>query len=233
MVKTIELGKGVIHLKKLSARQQAIRKHPKLVPTLEKTAVGLGLTLGALLNPAAAAAAARGVGRALVPKSARGFATAFIGVPTAVGVLSQSKKARAAVKTALDPREAVKRGQKIGDIIEEPSKASDILGIKEGQTAKEKIVSGLKTGGKVGAVLAGGLAVAAAAKKGKQILDQRKAAKAVPSVAKELGFTDPQPVGLGGVPVSVGKSPQIKPTEAPQSKFSPQPIHNIIQIAVR
>lgn len=231
MVKTITLT-PIIDI----ARQEKEKKIKKIISIEKKIIAGELVVLGGLLaaaNPAAAASLVRGAGKALVPKTIKGAATALITVPTAIGVLSASKKARSTVKTILDPREAVKRGKKIGEIIEEPGKASDILGIREGATLKEKIVSGLKTGGKIGAVVAGGLAVGAALKKGKQILDERKAAKALDPGLASLGFTEPKRVGLGGVPIPEAETPQFTPLGAPQSTQGAQPLYNIIQIAVR
>jgi hypothetical protein len=77
--------------------------------------------------------------------------TTLVGVPTAVGVLKASPKAREVAKTALDPRESARRGVQLGEIIE---KKRDIpKGIKEG----------LKTAGIAGGVLGAGAAITAGA----------------------------------------------------------------------
>lgn len=233
--------------KKTAAEIRAGLPMPLRILTSPKTTLALGAVLGTLLTGGALAPAAtgaalrsapavlgRGAAKAakfLVPKSAKGALAALVGVPTAVGVLSSSKKARDIVKHALDPRESIKRGKKIGQIIEDPKNAEDILGIKKGQTVKEKIIAGAKAAGKVGAVVGGALAIGAAVKKGKEILAERKAAKAAKELipqTKALGFTDPLPVGLGGIPV--GKPVQVTPSGAPGATLKQPPIQNIIQI---
>lgn len=229
-----------IYLKPLSSWEQAQAKRKTLSKPLQiltslKTTAVLGATLGALLNPAGALAVARGAGRFLVPKSAKGLIGAVVGVPLAVGVLSSSKKAREIVSKTLNPVESIKRGKKIGEIIEEPSKASDILGIEKDMSVKEKIIAGAKSAGKAGALIAGGVAVVAGVKKVKSMLEARKEAQAgkvaqLPSQIKQFGFTEPQPVGLGGVPVA--GSPQVMPSGAPGKEISKPPIQNIIQIQI-
>ena len=228
MAETIYLTPKKLTLKEKRAK---LPKALQVLTSLKTTAV-LGATLGALLNPALALSGAKTVGRMLIPKTAKGLLVAGITVPTAIGVLSSSKKAREIVSKSINPVEAVKRGQKIGDIIQDPGKAKDILGITEKMSAKEKIVSGLKTAGKVGGVIAlGGVAVAGA-KKVKSMLAERKAEKELTPSLKALGFTEPKQVGIGGVPVSVGAAAPGMPTQAPGSTQMPKPIQNIIQIQV-
>lgn len=216
--------------------------------TSPKTTLALAATLAGLIGfPGAAAGllraapgvAARGAVR-LIPRTPRGALTALITIPTAVGILSQSKKARQLVKSALDPREAVKRGRKIGEIIEEPGKAADVLGIGKEKTLKEKIIAGTKAAGIAGGVIAAGLGAAALAKKGlpfvqtklaerKARIEAEKLLRAKSSTAA-LGFTEPRPVGLGGVPIG---QPQIRPLGAPGATQARPPIQNIIQIQVQ
>lgn len=219
-----------IVLKKRSAKQiRAGLPLPLRILTSPKTTAVLGLTLASLLNPALALAGLRGAGKLLIPKTAKGLIVAGVTVPTAVGVLSQSKKARGIVKSAIDPRESVKRGRKLGKIIEDPSKASDILGIK-GLTTKEKLVKGLKAGGIAGGVIAGAVIAKKGIEKFKDLKSKRAVDQLERKAPRELGFTDPRPVGLGGVPVAV---PQIKPIEASQPMQMGRPAQNIIQIQVR
>jgi len=231
--------------KKTTAEIRAGLPLPLRVLTSPVTTAVLGATLGALLFPASALASAKVVGKALVPKTLKGALIAGVTVPTAVGVLSSSKKAREILKTTLDPRENVKKGKKIGELIEEPKKAKEILGITEEMTLAEKIKAGAKKAGKVGAVVAGVGALAVVGKKfipkAQDILAQRRVKKELAIIKeqeqaqrlaglKQVGFTEPRPVGLGGVPVAV--SPQIRPSGAPQSTQGARPIQNIIQIAV-
>ena len=209
-----------------------------IVGSLVGGAVALGgvAVAGSVAARSAFLAGSRTLGRLLIPKTAKGLLVAGVTVPTAVGVLSSSKKARSVVAKTLNPVEAVRRGQKIGDIIQDPSKAQDILGINKAMSTKEKIIAGAKSAGKVGAVAGGVLAGISGVKKVKSMLEKRKESQAgataqLPSQIKQLGFTDPQAVGLGGVPV-VGRA-QVMPSQAPQSKEMPKPITNIIQISVR
>ena len=197
--------------------------------------IGLAATLATLLNPAAGLAVAKGAGRLLIPKTAKGAIVAAITIPTAIGVLSSSKKARSIAKKLVDPRENIKKGKKIAELIEDPGKAKDILGIKESSTFKDKIVKGLKVAGLAGAAAAVIVGGKAALEKGSQILKERAAKKAATEISskaelRELGFTAPQPVGLGGIPVA---APQKALTGARTGEISKPPIQNIIQIQVQ
>lgn len=246
----------VIHLKKKKTGIAAYREKKGILPkavkilTSPKTTIALGATLAGLLTAGAAAPAATGAalratpgvlargtaraGKAIMPKTAKGALKAAIIVPTAAGVFTSSKKARTVAKKAIDPRESFKRGETIAEIIEDPSKTADVLGIKEKQSLKEKVITGLKAAGLVGAAAAVTVGGAAALKKGKAILDKRKAAAQKPVELKpsmrELGFTEPKPVGLGGIPVKQPKSSLIG---APQSTKTQPPVSNIIQIQVQ
>ena len=181
-------------------------------------------TLGTLLVPGGPAIAGRilaGTGRIIKPKSIKGAIGLGIGVPTAVGVLSQSKTARG----LLDPRKSVKRGRSLGKIIDDPSRASDVLGIKKGQTAGEKFRAGLKTAGLVGGGLALGVGAIAGAKK---LIQARRQAPG------PVSATIPSPLGLSPVVTPrVAVSPRERSSiQAPGPTKGPQPIQNIIQISV-
>lgn len=190
-------------------------------------AAGVGLLAAAPgLIPALAIAAPKilpKVGKALVPKTLKGAAAAI----TVGGILTTSKKARTMAKDL--PGTLYKKGKTIGEIIEEPGKAEDILGIKKGMTTKEKLIEGAKKAGLVGA---GAAAVVGGVAAGKKIIEKVKEKK-LPDSFKELGFTDPKPVGLGGVPVAIRQPVGVTPSQAPQSQKMAQPINNIIQISVR
>lgn len=207
---------------------------PLRVLTSPKTTLFLGATLASILNPVAAATLARSAGRFLIPKTTKGAIKAAILIPTVAGALT-SKKVRGIVKSTFDPRESVRRGKRIAEIIEDPSKARDVLGIKEKQTFKEKIITGLKGAGLIGAAAAVAIGGAAALKKGSEILRTRRERKAADEFLRSrsprsLGFTDPLPVGLGGIPVA---APQKQLTGAPGKEISKPPIQNIIQIQVQ
>lgn len=230
----------IVLRKKTSAEIRAGLPLPLRILTSPKTTLALGATLaGLVFAPAAAGVAlraapgilakgARGVGKVIAPKSIKGAVGLAVGVPTAVGVLASSKTARGFV----DPRETFKKGKKIGAIIEDPGKSRDILGIKEKSSLKEKVLTGAKAAGLVGAAAAVGIGAVAATKKIKGSLAERAQAKAAQELKapRELGFVDPQPVGLGGVPVVPR---QISPVGAPGATQKQAPIQNIIQIALR
>lgn len=240
-----------IFLKPLTSWEKAQKTRAKLsaplrVLTSLKTTAVLGAVLGTLLAPATALKSVRAVGKFIMPKTIKGALIGAVAVPTAVGVLSSSPKLRKGIKTALDPRESVKRGKALGEIIEDPKKTKTILGITEDMTTKEKVLAGLKKAGKFGAIIAGAGALAVGVKKvlptAQKILAERKAKKEIAIIKeqeqaqrlaglKQVGFTEPQRVGLGGIPVATPS--QIQPVGAPQSTQRAQPIHNIIQIAIK
>ncbi len=98
-------------------------------------------------------------------------------------------------------------------------------------------------GGKYGAIAAGILGVAAIAKKGvpfiAEKLKEKKARKVLEEATKEplqldpglraMGFTEPQPVGIGGIPI---KQPIGVPSGAPTATKTQPAVSNIIQIQV-
>jgi len=113
-------------------------------------------------------------------------------------------------------------------------------------TLAEKIKQGAKTAGKFGAIIAGVGALGLGARKAKQLLDERRARKVIDEQEeaqrlvglKQVGFTEPRPVGLGGVPVGIpGQlpgSPLVNgSSRAVGAPISKPPIQNIIQIQVR
>ncbi len=223
----------IIKLKPLTTWEQMQKTRAKLPAPLRiltslKTTAVLGATLGALVNPAAALGLVKGAGRFVIKRPL----LSLVGVPTAYGVLKSSAKAREITKTALDPREAVKRGGTLGGIIEEPKRAKELLGISEDMTTKEKILTGLKAGGKVGAVIGGALAIKKGAPTIKKFLETRKAKKAEQLAGlKQIGFTEKRPVGLGGIPVATPV--QISSTKGLQEPITRPPVQNIIQIAIK
>lgn len=187
------------------------------VITSPKTTVVLGVTLASLLNPALAGVTARKIGTsALGFVKKRPIASLF-----GAGILATSPTARRFVVDA--PGRIFTGGKKIGKIIEDPSKAEDILGIKKGSTFKEKAITGLKTAGIVG--LGVGAVLGA-----KALLEKRKAKTQELAGLKQIGFTEPRPVGLGGIPIP-GIS-QIQPVGRPGEPVTRQPVSNIIQIQV-
>lgn len=233
---------------------------PLRILTSPKLTIGLGLTLGALLTggalaPAATGAILRGapavlgkgalkVGKAVMPKTVKGAIGAAILVPTAAGVLKASPKARELVKTTLDPRESVKRGEYLAGIIEDPESLRTQL--KE-EGLWETIKKSAKGGGKYAAIAAGILGAGVAIKTKapqkavsflKEQLEKRKIAKELEAAKeaqpisggmRQMGFTEPQPVGLGGVPVSVTP---ISGIGAPGEEKKQPAVSNIIQIQV-
>ena len=188
------------------------------VLTSAKTTLVLGTTLAALLNPAAAGLVARRIGQAALGVVKKRPITSL----AVAGILTTSPKAREFIVKA--PERIFTGGRKIGKIIEDPEKAEDILGIKKGSTFKEKAVTGLKAAGIVG--LGVGAVLGA-----KTLLEKRKVAKAQELAGlKQVGFTEPRPVGLGGVPVAI--QPQIQPVGRPGEPLTKMPVSNIIQIQV-
>ena len=219
------------------------------VITSPKTTLALGATLATLLTAGAAAPAATGAALRATPavlgrtalKTTKATAKFTLGSPkkvlattTAIGILGASPKIRKAVVERI--KDPFGHGRVIGEIIEDPSKAADILGIKDKE--KAGFVDYLKTGAKaagLAGVAIGGAAGAAALYKKYKVSKEEKKLQDVSQLKglKTLGFTEPRPVGLGGVPVSVAGVPQIQPVGAPQATQGARPIQNIIQIAVR
>ncbi len=188
------------------------------VITSPKTTLVLGATLASLLNPAAASLVARKVGTTALGVVKKRPITSL----AVAGILTTSPKAREFIVQA--PKRIFTGGQKIGKIIEDPSKAEDVLGIKKGSTFKEKALTGLKAAGIVGLGVGAVLGT-------KALLEKRKAKEIskLPGL-KQVGFTEPRPVGLGGVPVAI--QPQIQPVGRPGEPLTKMPVSNIIQIQV-
>lgn len=172
------------------------------------------------------------IGKKIMPKTIKQGATMLL----VGGVLSSSAKARTMLANA--PEHIVKSGRKLGEIIEDPSKARDLLGFTKDMTAKEKLIAGAKSAGKFGALLAGGLVVGGLAKKGIATYQERKLIKeqeARQQLAglKQVGFTEARPVGLGGIPVAIPTTAPQMPGRATPDTLTPRPVQNIIQISVR
>jgi len=206
----------------LAEKRAKLSKPLQILTSLKTTAV-LGAVLGTMLAPAAAGriglSALKGAGRFV----SKHKTLSLLGA----GALITSPKLRKDVIGL--PEKIVRGGGKLGEIYEDPSKAKDVLGIKESMSKKEKLIAGAKVAGVGGALIAGGLI----AKKG--IEKYKESKTAIPDIKglKSLGFTEPKSVGLGGVPVSVAGVPKIQPVGAPQSMNGARPIHNIIQIAIK
>ena len=211
-----------IILRKRTAKEiRAGLSTPLRILTSPKTTLGLLGTLATLLIPGGPAFVGRGlVGTAKLarPRSIKGAIGLGVGIPTAVGVLSQSKTARG----FLDPRKSVKRGRSLGRIIDDPGRAQDVLGIRD-KTFKEKVGAGLKSAGIAGGALAIGLGAVAGAKK---IIQARQKAPGVVTIPSPLGLS---PVVTPRVAVSPR---EISPIQPPGATKGPQPLQNIIQISV-
>jgi len=220
----------------------------KAMTSLKTTAV-LGATLatlgaGAALAPAATGAALRATPAVLgrtATKAAKATAKYTLGSPkkilattTIAGILGASPKVRKAVVERI--KDPFGHGRVIGEIIEDPSKAADILGIKDKEKAGfvDYLKTGAKAAGLAGVAIGGAVGAKALYEKYKVSKEEKKLQEASQLQGlKTLGFTDPQPVGLGGQPVSVAGIPEYTPTGAPQSTNGAKPYYNIIQIAVR
>lgn len=217
-----------IILRPLTAWEQAQKTRAKLPAPLRiltslKTTAVLGAILGTLVAPAAsgrlALGAVKGVGRFVAKRPLASVLGA--------GALIASPKLRKDV-VAL-PEKALKAGGKLGEIYEEPGKAKDILGIKEKMTGKEKVIAGAKVAGVGGALIAGGIAAKTLLEKRRMAkeLDIAKAPEQISGGLKTLGFTEAQPVGLGGIPI---KKAIPTPTGAPGATKTQPAVSNIIQI---
>lgn len=218
----------IILKKKSAAEIRAGLPLPLRILTSPKTTLALGATLaGLLFAPATAAIALRAapsLAAKIIPKTPLGAvkAVAGVGLVSGLGISGVKKVTRKVFKTS----------QTAGEIIAGKKPPADILGIKESQSFKEKVITGLKAAGLVGAAAAVGIGGAAALRKGSQILKERKAKKAAKEISSKkelaaLGFTDPRPVGLGGIPAT---PLQISPVEAPSATKAGLPVSNIIQI---
>jgi len=248
-----------IYLEKKKTGIAAYREKSGILPSIVraatslKTTAVLGATLGTLLTagslapaatgavlratPAVAGKVAKSALKLAAPKSIKGAVGLAVGVPVAVGVLTKSKKAREQAAKYLNPIENIKRGEKLGSIIEDPSKAADILGIKDKE--KAGFMDYVKTGAKalgVAGVAIGGVAGAKALYEKYKSSKAEKAAQEASNLAglKQVGFTEPQPVGIGGIPIySVPTSAEYSGSQPLQSQNATPPVLNIIQIGIR
>lgn len=255
MAKTIYLN-PVIKLERKKTGIAAYREKKGVLPfltkviTSPKTTLALGATLATLLTAGALAPAATGAalraapalagrgllrtGKALVPTTLKGKAALFIAAPTAYGILRSSPKARAVAAKYLDPREAVKRGEYIAGIIEDPKQIKEI-GEKEGWWGTVKQAA--KKGGKYGAVAAAIVGAGVLLKKPiGAALAKRKAGKLAERqtglVANDLPRA-PLELRQPYVPLPSAMPTSISPIQAPQQQLRSPPIQNIIQIQLR
>lgn len=238
-----------IKLKKKGALEELTEKDTLAgkaarVLTSKKTTAVLAGTLAAMVAPAGTAAkigsAALKVAKFAAPKTLGGAVKAAIVAPVAVGVLSQSQTARKVVSKAINPLENIKKGQKIGEIIEDPSKASEILGLKENSTLKEKLISGAKVAGVAGVATALGAAGYTAYKKLKekkaatpQLVSGEPSSVQLPNPVEEAGLAAPYQITPEAAALYAPAEAISSTQGAPQSQISPPPIQNIIQIAVK
>jgi len=221
----------VIKLKPLTSWEKAQRKRATLPAPLRmltslKTTAVLGATLGALLSPATATKTISGVGRLIMPKTLKGAVGMAIGVPTAYGVLKSSAKARTFAKKAIDPREAIKRGEYVGGMIEEPKKFKK-KAEKEGWW--EGVKEAGKKGGKYGLIGAGVLGAGAVAKKYLEKRKERKAGLLTTDTKREAVAPQLMPP-LQRLGSGVGLAPQVSPIQPSGATKTTPPIQNIIQI---
>jgi len=203
------------------------------VLTSPKTTIALGATLGTLLTAGALAPAATGaafraapavvgrgslsLGKKLMPKTLKGAVKGVLGAGVVYGLGAPGIK-----KVT---KKVFKTGENIGKIIDDPSKTGDVLGIKKDMSGKDKVIAGLKAAGIVGGVAAAGIVGAKALKK----IQEKKAAapQQLTPALKTLGFTEPRPVGIGGVPIT---QPQMTAPGAPGATKQSPAVSNIIQI---
>ena len=134
-----------------AAPRRAELSLPLRILTSPKTTAVLGGVLAGLIAfPTAVAAGVRAapaaIGRAAFGTPRRAIGT-LIGVPTAAAVLAGSPIARRFAKTALDPRESFRRGQRLAEFIEDPTLIP---------TGPRGIPEGLKKAGIAGGILAAG-----------------------------------------------------------------------------
>jgi len=224
-----------IYIKPLTAWEQAQKTRAKLPVPLKiltslKTTAVLGTILGTLLAPTKALGLVKGAAKFVAPKTIKGAVITAVAVPTAYGFLKASPKAREVVKKYIDPREAVKRGEYIAGIVEDPKKIKEI-GKEEGWW---KTVKGAaKEGGKYGAVAAGIIGLGVLAKKPVlSLLEKRKAERETGLIPTDLPRA-PIELKQPYVPLPTAMPTSISPIQAPQQQIRHPPIQNIIQIQLR
>jgi len=238
MVETIYL-KPLTTWEKMQKTREKLPLPLKVLTSLKTTAV-LGATLGALLAPATALKTAKTVGKMVVPKSVKGAVGMAVGVPMVAGVLASSAKAREKVSKYLNPVENIKRGQKLGEIIESPEKAAEVLGLTGGEKTgfMDYLKAGAKTAGIAGLAVAGVAGATTLYKKYKE----KKATEVVPgltpsTVQQGLTANDKERAGVSlespYVPFPSAVPPSISPVGSPQAPQMQKPITNIIQIQLR
>lgn len=161
------------------------------------------------------------------PKSVKGAVGLAVGVPTAVGVLSSSPTTRSAVKNVFNPVENLRRGKNIAQVIEDPKKAQDVLGIGEQKTTKEKITGALKAGGVAGAVVGAGIL----AKKALEAKRARDALQNKPTLGTTKEALPPNVLGSSLQPATVEQisPPRASMGQIPATKSRQMPL-TIVQI---
>jgi len=152
--------------------------------------------------------------------------TTFITLPTAVGVVKASPKVRKIFKE-LTPSKSIKRGEQLGEIIEDPSKVEDI--IPKGTPVKEAIKKGAIGAGLVGAGI--GLGRAVLPKLKDKIRRKQPKEEELP-LGAGTPFSSMTPTGLERQEILGEVTPieEEKPAEAQPSPQIMPDIRNIIQI---
>lgn len=203
------------------------KKELKRVGLAVLTGLSIALPVSAgLITPTRLAA----VGKAILPKTPKAALKAAVVIPTAVGVLGASPKAREFVKTFVDPRRTFAKGGEIGKIIEDPSKL-----FPKDQTTLEKVKEVTKTAGVAAGVLAAGAGLVVAGKKIKEKIITTKLPEAVlpalPSITpstQPLGAVQPdKPLEVQSMPDIINKisvKPEINVRVSQNRKFINQQI---------
>lgn len=184
-------------LVKLREKDTLLGKITKTATSLKTTAV-LGTVLAGLVTAGGAGAGAAAVSRSAIKSTAKAGAKVIgkavtnpktlITAPLVAGVLSQSETARGVLKNIFNPKKNLERGETIGKIIDDPSQASNILGLDKEKSTKDKIVQGVKTAGVVGGVIGAGVLA-------KKAIDKVRAGKEeIPTLGVE---TTPRPAQVG------------------------------------
>lgn len=220
MSDVIRLGGEQVKKKWASVGEQ-LRKIETLPTPLRilaspKTTVVLGTTLAALTGGAGAVAPTLWKGTKILG-----------GVALAEGLIQASPKAEEVVKRKLQPE---KVGKYLGTQIEEFGKE------KEGAdklTFKEKVKEGLKKAGIIGGAVAGAGAIALGVSKAvpyvKEKLAERKAAKEVGLISKDMPVPS-APLSHPYVQPALAGYPAVSSLEPAGALKQVPPIQNVIQI---
>lgn len=159
--------------------------------------------------------------------------TLKVGLPALIGI-GVARETPALVEFIKRKARPVRAGEFIGGKIEELR--TGLEAEAEKKPLKERIKEGLKKAGLIGGALAVATAGAVAVKKGlpfiKTKLEERKAKKLAEAQFIQpvgLGVTEPIPVGIGGIPVSM----PLRPVEPITAIKQVPPIQNIIQLQIK